>query len=179
LASTWSNYESGQIFELLANHDSAVAVLLIDEVDKIQVNSNHPIVPTLLDLLEAETARKFMEESIRVSMDASRLIVLMTSNAKENVDAALRSRAACYDILEPDAEQKMEIALNIHNKLVKDTRKKLMLDMDAVSRLPHEGMDLRELHRVIRSAFVRAVIDKKKMVTPIMDKPSVKRRIGF
>jgi len=39
------------IFSLLAGGDSAAPVLVIDEVDKIH-DSQYPVLPVLLDLLE-------------------------------------------------------------------------------------------------------------------------------
>lgn len=179
LSGVWGNSGTGQIFDLFANNNSAVAILLLDEVDKIPQNNDHPVFPILLDLLEPETSRRFRDESLLVNLDASRLIVLMTSNSKDSIDPALLSRARTFNITDPTQDEKIQIAIRIHAGLVKQTRKKLELNVDAIAQVLGTNGDLRELSRAIRSGFARAIIDGKKVVSPVVTKSTSKQRIGF
>lgn len=67
-ASHWSNSHQGQIFELLAANESAVAVILVDEIDKISGSSSveYGVLPALLELMEAGSARTFKDQATRV-----------------------------------------------------------------------------------------------------------------
>lgn len=179
LASSWGNTTTGAIFDLLSKSKSAVAVLLIDEVDKIPRSTEHPVIPALLELLEPASARLFKDESLGLVFDASRLIVLMTSNDKRAIDPALVSRANVFDIQEPDANQRFDIAQGIHNALCKSTKKKLTLDTAAVREMAESKIDLRLVHRSVRSAFAQALLEKSAMVKPTLDGVQFKRRIGF
>jgi len=179
-AQHWSNAQTGQIFDLLAKNTSCVAVVLIDEVDKIQNRSDYSIIPALLDLLEIESAREFTDESLLVDIDASQFIILMTSNNQESIDSALLSRASIYSIEEPSTAQRKAIALRMHSDLCKRTKTKLLMDDKAVDQIVEAGTDLRTLNRSIRSAFSQALMQKSKIVTPSV-KPALvkKQRIGF
>ncbi|GEM_PF-2308036 len=175
----WSNASPGIVFKELAESKSAVVVLLIDEVDKIHNNDSHPVIPALLELLEPESARKFVDQSFMVDLDASRLIVVMTSNQRDRIDTALLSRARIFQIEEPDEDQRRDIANAVHDALRKDTRRKIELDQDAVKAMAAGGADLRAITRSVRSAFAKAMISGKKVSVPAVENKPAKQRIGF
>lgn len=178
-ARMWGNSSTGDIFNLLANNDSAVAVLLIDEVDKIAISSDHPIVPALLSLLEHDSARTFRDESISLTFDASRLIIIMTSNDQTSIDNALLSRAAICTIEMPDEEQRRMIAIGVHDALKRSTRKQIILDVDSLDELVKSDIDLRELNRAVRSGFSKAIIEGKNVSMPVIKKSRTHKKIGF
>lgn len=179
-ASHWANSQTGQIFNVLATNDSAVAVVLLDEVDKIGTSQEYSVLPALLELLEPETSSRLKDESLGIHFDASRLIILMTSNNAGDIDTALLSRSNFHQVAEPSASQRQEIARSVFGKLCKQVGKGLTVDQTALARMAEEVTDLRVLIRVMRSAVVNAMLDKKKMVTPVyVSSVPKKMSIGF
>jgi ATP-dependent Lon protease len=175
----WSNASPGVVFKELAESKSAVVVLLIDEVDKIHNNDSHPVIPALLELLEPESARKFVDQSYMVDLDASRFVVVMTSNQKDRIDTALLSRARIFQIEEPDEDQRRDIANCVHDALRRDTKRKIELNQDAVRTMAEGDGDLRAIARSVRSAFAKALIGGKKVSVPTVETKPAKQRIGF
>ena len=179
-ASHWSNSATGLIFDLLGNNESAVAIVLIDEVDKLQHNDSHPVLPAFLELLEPESSRRFVDASLNVIFDASKLIFLMTSNEKDKIDKALLSRASIHQIQEPDEEQRRNIAIGIHNALRESTGKKIVLDAISIDVMAKNKTDLRAVSRSVRSGFAKALLEKKKVSRPVLNVEEPKKgRIGF
>lgn len=182
-ASHWSNSHAGQIFGLLAENESAVAVVLLDEVDKISGSSanEYGVLPALLELMEAGSARIFKDQSMSVTFDASKLIIICTSNEKAKIDSALLSRCHVAEVKSPDRYQRHQIALQMHRSLCLKTGKKIDADIDAFAQIAYRIEDLRLIGRLVRSAFIRAVQQKKKVSVPSYDGKveEKKGRIGF
>ena len=170
-ASHWSNSHAGQIFDLLAENESAVAVVLLDEVDKISTSSSNEygVLPALLELMEAGSARTFKDQSMGVTFDASKLILICTSNEKAKIDSALLSRCHVAEVKSPDRYQRHQIAMQMHRSLCLKTGKKIDADIDAFAQTAYRIEDLRLIGRLVRSAFIRAVQQKKKVSVPSYD----------
>ena len=77
----------------------------IDEVDKIGVSAQCPVLPVLLDLLEPNTAQRFKDEFFGMEFDASRMVFILTANSLEGVPAALLSRVEVFEVPRPAAVQ--------------------------------------------------------------------------
>ena len=178
-ASHWGNSRPGQIFELLAEGSSAVGVVLIDEVDKLSDRPEYAVLPVLLELLEAGSSSKFKDESLGLQMDASRLIVLLTSNSLEQIDKALQSRCTVHKIKTPDTQQRLEIAGQLHAALKKRTGKKIEMDAGLTQEMAAAVTDLRVLTRTVKAAFSQALISGSKVATPTWVRATGKVRIGF
>lgn len=177
----WGNSAPGVIFNLLSETKYATGVLLIDEVDKLSTDDRYTTVPALLDLLERESARFYKDESVDVKFDASRLIVLMTSNSLENVNPALQSRCEVFEIQEPSDIQR----LNIMEKLIGqmndgiEPEKQIELDEEAALELASKKIDLRELIAATRTAYVSAIRDGSRLAKPFIKKGREKIALGF
>jgi ATP-dependent Lon protease len=179
-ASHWANAAPGDIFNLFANGDSAVAVLLLDEVDKVSPQPECAILPALLDLLEPETSRHFKDTSMNVVLDASHLIVLMTSNQPDFIDKALMSRSRVLEVQQPDCAQRMAIMNRWVKALEKQTRTRLEVEPAVIQRLAGLPLDLRALQRVLRSAYGQAVLEKSDVLRPLWNSLEQKRQpVGF
>jgi ATP-dependent Lon protease len=181
-AQHWGNSQPGGVFNLLSKSDSAAAVLLIDEVDKLSNWTGYSLLPALLELLEPESSSKYVDESLRLTFDASRLIVLMTSNSTQHMDLALVSRCQVFTIDLPDVDQKMLVAREAHDKTNKSmpARNRLDLDVDALRRLAENDIDIRTLLMSVRNGWARAIENGSKIVVPEMPrKIEKKNQIGF
>ncbi|WP_321957748.1 AAA family ATPase [Burkholderia cenocepacia] len=178
--SGWRQARPGAIFEILAKGDSATPVLILDEVDKIGSGSNYPIVPVLLDLLEADTAGAFYDAFFRMEFDASRIIIVLTANDLDRVPAPLLSRVEVFNVPAPDPEQRMQIILAKIAHLQRSTRKRIELEVNAVRILGERAdLDLRQVHRLVVDAFATALTTGDSVATLTL--PSAPRRqiIGF
>jgi len=181
-ASHWGNSHTGEIFNLLGHGTSASAVILIDEVDKISGRSDYAILPALLDLMEPESSARYREESLGLSFDASRLIILLTSNHKRGVDPALLSRCTIFDIENPGVNQKVVIAINVFESIMKNLTRKNQkeLDLEALQRIAELDIDVRALISAVKSGVVKALKSGEKTVRPLIDAQKVKpRQFGF
>ena len=181
-ATHWGNSQTGEIFNMIGRGQSACGVLLIDEVDKISDRQDYAILPALLDLLEPESARNFVDESLGIKFDASRLIVLMTSNRMHEIDAALLSRCRAFTIDPPGVDQKVLIAKHEHDKRNSGLprHRRLELNIKAVEKLADENIDVRALIRAVGKGFANALMCGDKVASPILeDVKSRKRQIGF
>ncbi len=183
-ASTWSNAHAGQIFNLIAENESAVAVVLLDEIDKISGSSasEYGVLPALLELMEAGSARTFKDQSMGLTFDASKLVIICTSNEKAKIDSALLSRCHVAEVSSPDKYQRHQIAMQMHKSLCVKTGKKIDADIDAFAAIAYQIEDLRLIGRLVRSAFIRAIQQKKKLSVPSFDAKTggeVKRKMGF
>jgi ATP-dependent Lon protease len=181
-SSHWANAQTGEIYNLIARSAWATGVLLIDEADKLSSRSDYSILPALLDLLEPESARNFRDESLGLQFDASRLIVLMTSNNTAHIDDALLSRCRVFCIEVPGVEQKRLIALHEFDQLNKalPKTKRLRLDLDSLETLVVGRMDVRFLIKTVRHGHIKALkLGKKVSVLAIPEGVLEKPKMGF
>ena len=180
----WSNSRTGMVFDALATGDSAAPVLIFDEVDKFggDDGSDTP-VNTLLDLLELDSARRYRDMSLQLTMDASKLIVVCTANERELISRPLLSRLTEFHIQLPTAEQRWAIVANYFDRLREwhHCRDDLQLDVPSLDKAAETtDLDTRELLRMLRIGFARALADDASLVTlGTARKTSVRRRIGF
>ncbi len=182
--SHWANAAPGGIFSLLAEGDLATGVVLLDEVDKLNTSPKYSILPALLELLEPETSRTFRDVSIDVVLDASHLIVLMTSNTRRIVDEALLSRTRIFEVEEPSTEQRISIVKRWAKSIAKQNRSRVKptIDHEDIERLAGLPMDLRALNRILRSSFGRALLKQSRVLEidwASLEKQHRSRPIGF
>ena len=177
-ASHWHESSPSVLFRTLAAQDKAVFVLLLDEIDKVTSDTRLSVLPALLSLLEPQSAKQLKCAATGVEHDLSRLIIIATSNRKEDIDPALLSRFEVVDVLPPDTAQRKGIAERIHAELENKTRKKITLDPVALSALTALDCDLRSLSRAVRKGFSAALVKGDTVSRPAV-KQEAKRTIGF
>ena len=180
----WSNSRTGMVFDALATGDSAAPVLIVDEVDKFgSGDGSDTPVNTLLDLLELDSARRYRDMSLQLNMDASKLIVICTANERELISRPLLSRLTEFYIQPPTAEQRRAIVANYFDRLREwhHCRDDLQLDVPSLDKAAETAdLDTRELLRMLRVGFARALADDALVVTlGFARRTSVRLRIGF
>lgn len=173
---TWMGSCPGSIIKLLASSKSASPVLVIDEVDKLSNNSQYPVTPLLLDLLEPNTANKFKDQFLNLEFDASRLICILTANTLDGIPPALLSRVDVFHIPRPGREQRRRIIQQAHADLCTKSEKDIMLEPGGCELLANRvDLDIRKLTRLVREAFARALRDKNllaELVVPMLETPA-------
>jgi ATP-dependent Lon protease len=168
-SSHWSTSQPGEIFNLLALNGTGAgaAILLLDEVDKLTNREEYGVLPALLDLLEKETSREYRDESLGLTFDASKLIILMTSNYPERIDKALMSRCRFRNIKMPGIEQKRAVAISMHAKINGDLpkSKRTSLCAESLELMVQGDMSIRTLVMQVQKACSTALRSGNRVAT--------------
>jgi ATP-dependent Lon protease len=182
-SSQWKNAKPGKVFDTFLNGDYANPVIVVDEIDKASTDGQYDPLGALYELLEIETATRFVDEFVELPIDASGAVWLATANDPARIPEPLLNRLTVYEIDAPDAEGSARIALNIYREIRNshDWGKQFpeapsTATLDKLSALPP-----REMRRLIHGAFGNAKIAGRSEVGPddIQDGRSRKQRIGF
>ncbi|HEX2198436.1 MAG TPA: AAA family ATPase [Burkholderiales bacterium] len=182
-SSQWKNAKPGKVFDTLVNGEYANPVIVVDEIDKASGDGQYDPLGALYELLELETATRFIDEFVELPIDASGAVWLATANDAARIPEPLLSRLAVYEIEAPDAEGAARIAGNIYREIRKahDWGRQFpeSLSPSALEKLA--AMPPREMRRAIHSAFGNAKVAGRTEVGPddIQDGRARKPRIGF
>lgn len=115
--STWKNSKPGLVFETIINGQYANPVICLNEVDKVKSSGNvNSPMSALYGLLEPSTAKTFKDEFVPLSLDASRVIWVLTANDGD-IPEPILSRVEVFDIPEPTDVQMKEIAKSIWSSI--------------------------------------------------------------
>lgn len=181
----WSNTKPGALFNILVEKDYANPVVVLDEIDKARARDYDPM-SSLLGLFEAGTARTFRDLSHPwITLDASRVIWICTSNYADSLSAPILDRVRRFDIPDLTDSQARAVVLRIYDELIQS-----MPGITSAIRLPRASVDAlmhvspRRMRQALREGIGRAILRKSKSVQPrdlIIEPVTVKevRRIGF
>lgn len=184
-AEFWSNTKSGELFNILIEKDYANPVIFLDEIDKAKARDYDPM-SSLLGLFEPGTARTFCDLSYPwITLDASRVIWICTSNNADSLSAPILDRVRRFDIPDLTERQARAVVLQIYDELIQR-----MPGITWAIRLPRASVDVlmhvspRRMRQALREGIGRAVLRRSKSVQPrdLMVKqvvPQLGRRIGF
>ena len=182
-SSQWKNAKPGKVFDTFLNGDYANPVIVVDELDKTNGDGQYDPLGALYELLEVQTATRFVDEFAEVPIDASGAVWLATANDPARIPEPLLNRLSVYEIEAPDAEGSARIAQSIYREIrgAHDWGRQFpeVLSASALERLG--AMAPREMRRAIQSGFGNAKIDGRSEVGPddIHDCRAKKSRIGF
>ena len=182
-SSQWKNAKPGKVFDTLVNGDYANPVIVVDEIDKASGDGQYDPLGALYELLESETATRFVDEFVEVPIDASGAVWLATANDPGRIPEPLLSRLAVYEIDPPDAEGAARIAGNIYREIrdAHDWGRKFpeTLSQSALEKLA--ALPPREMRRAIHSAFGNAKLAGRSEVgaDDVHDGRPRRQRIGF
>lgn len=116
---TWKNSKPGLVFDTLFNGDVANPLICLDEVDKaLAGDSKNSPIAALYALLEPGSARRFNDEFVPISIDASHVIWLLTAN-DGFIPEPIESRLEVFEIPPPTPEQCMQIAASVWESLAR------------------------------------------------------------
>jgi ATP-dependent Lon protease len=182
-SSQWKNAKPGKIFDTFLNGDYANPVIVVDEMDKTSSDGQYDPLGALYELLESETATRFVDEFAEVPIDASGAVWLATANDAARIPEPLLSRLAVYEIDAPDSQGSARIAESIYGEIRRahDWGRQFpeVLSASALERLV--ALPPREMRRAIQAAFGNAKIAGRSEVgaDDIHDARAKKSRIGF
>jgi ATP-dependent Lon protease len=182
-SSQWKNAKPGKVFDTFVNGDYANPVIVVDEIDKASAEGQYDPLGALYELLESETATRFVDEFVELPIDASGAVWLATANDAARIPQPLLSRLAVYEIDAPDAEGAARIARTIYCEIrgAHDWGRQFpeTLSPSALEKLA--ALPPREMRRAIQCAFGNAKVAGRSEVgvDDIQDPRGRKQRMGF
>ncbi len=179
----WSNSKSGLVFRTLVDGAAADPLILLDELDKASEDTRfNPLTP-LYELLEPNTARKFVDLSVQgVPIDTSRVLWIATANEKHPIPDPILSRFHLVEVNAPTRDQARAVVRSVDDRLRQEMPAISQIDLteaavdELLSRPP------REVRKALLLAYGRAALESRDSVLPehIGRPPSHhKRSAGF
>jgi ATP-dependent Lon protease len=183
-SSQWKNAKPGKVFDTFLNGDYANPVIVVDELDKASGDGQYDPLGALYELLEVNTATRFVDEFVEVPIDASGAVWLATANDASLVPEPLLNRLSVYEIEAPDAEGSARIAATIYTEIrnAHDWGRQFPESPSPQALEKLSSLAPREMRRALQSAFGNAKIAGRSELSPddIQDsRGSRKQRIGF
>ena len=182
-SSQWKNAKPGKVFDTFLNGDYANPVIVVDELDKASADGQYDPLGALYELLESQTATRFVDEFVELPIDASGAVWLATANDAARVPEPLLNRLSVYEIDVPDAAGAARIAQAIYDE-IRGSHEwgqpfPEKLSPPVLERL--SAMAPRDMRRAIHSAFGNAKIAGRSEVRAddVQDNRARKSRIGF
>src|SRR3954469_13830515 len=167
-SSQWKNAKPGKVFDTFLNGEYANPVIVVDELDKASSDGQYDPLGALYELLESDTAGRFVDEFVEVPIDASGAVWLATANEAARIPEPLLNRLAVYEIERPDEAGSRRIAGNIYGEVrgAHDWGRQFPespgnATLDKLAALPP-----REMRRAIQSAFGNAKLAGRTEVSP-------------
>jgi len=183
-SSQWKNAKPGKVFDTFLNGDYANPVIVVDELDKASADGQYDPLGALYELLEIDTATRFIDEFVELPIDASGAVWLATANEPGRIPEPLLNRLTVYEIEAPDAEGSARIAASIYREMrnAHDWGRQFPETLDAAALDKLASLPPREMRRSIQSAFGNAKLAGRSEVgaDDIHDtRAGRKNRIGF
>ncbi|XP_055351154.1 lon protease homolog, mitochondrial-like [Paramacrobiotus metropolitanus] len=100
----------GKIIQCLKKTKTENPLVLIDEVDKIGKGYQGDPAAALLELLDPEQNKNFMDHYLDVSVDLSKVLFICTANVIDTIPDALRDRMEMIEVAGYVQEEKLAIA---------------------------------------------------------------------
>jgi ATP-dependent Lon protease len=182
-SSQWKNAKPGKVFDTFLNGEYANPVLVVDEIDKASADGQYDPLGALYELLESQTAMRFVDEFAEVPIDASGAVWFATANDAARIPEPLLNRMNVYQIEPPDEEGSARIARSLYREIreAHDWGKRFPEAPagGVVEKLA--GLTPREMRRAVQAAFGNAKVSGRSELAPEdVDLPRARRqRIGF
>ncbi|EFX69089.1 hypothetical protein DAPPUDRAFT_259078 [Daphnia pulex] len=100
----------GKMIQCLKKTKTENPLVLIDEVDKIGKGYQGDPASALLELLDPEQNKNFLDHYLDVSIDLSKVLFIFTANVLDAIPEPLRDRMEMIDVSGYVAEEEMNIA---------------------------------------------------------------------
>jgi len=194
LSAGWGNGKSGKVHAVLADERCPNPFVLLDEVDKAGADSDrHNFTGALYGLLEKNNAKKFKDEFVNVTLDASMINWFGTSNDTSAMDSAILDRFTVLQVHAPSQQDLQKIIPQIYHQTVLEHELQEVfatsLDDAVIASLStQESISIRQIKASLETALANAAVrvkkDGGKVFLTTEDLPedgqrNVKQRMGF
>ena len=181
-ASTWANSTLGAVFDTLVNGKWGNPLFLLDEIDSSSSDNRFPPLGPLYQLLEPAMSKAFQDLSVpSLSINASRILWMATSNDISRIPEPLRQRLTQFNVPYPNGFESHSVVNSVMHRLAlaEPVIGRFSMTPDAVAALAKHPP--RVMRRLIRIACGNAAQHARFDVGPD-DFPSIKtqkRGMGF
>ena len=107
---TYIGSSPGKIIQSIRKSGSKNPLILIDEVDKMVKDYKGDPASVLLDILDTEQNKEFIDNYIEEPFDLSKVLFILTANNKENIPVELLDRLEIIEIASYTDYEKIDIA---------------------------------------------------------------------
>src|SRR5918911_112034 len=183
-SSQWKNAKPGKVFDTFLNGEYANPVIVVDELDKASSDGQYDPLGALYELLEVDTATRFVDEFVELPIYASGAVWRGTANDAARIPEPLLNRMTVYEIDAPDEAGSRRIAQTIYSEVRNghDWGKRFP-EMPSDATLDKlAAMAPREMRRAIQSAFGTAKLAGRHEMQPDdvqLNRGGRRQRIGF
>lgn len=102
----------GKIIQMIRRCGVSDPVFMLDEIDKVHASYQGDPAEALLEVLDPEQNRHFMDNYLGVPFDLSKVLFICTANTIDTIPASLSDRLEIIDIPSYSADDKFKIAKN-------------------------------------------------------------------
>lgn len=164
---TYLGSSPGKIIQGLKKCGTANPVMLIDEVDKIISDFKGDPSAVLLDILDPNQNKNFVDNYVEEPFDLSKVLFILTANTMEDIPSALLDRLEIIEINSYTEFEKIDIAKKyIIPKIAEEynLEKIKISDEDILKIINYYTKEsgVRELKRVIEKVFRNIIIKEIK-----------------
>jgi ATP-dependent Lon protease len=150
---SWRNGKYGSFYKIAAQCDEVSPFVLLDEIDKLSGHEKYAVENCLLQLLEPNNARNLRDEYLDVSFDASKWIVVCTSNEVHKLSEPLRSRLNVLHMNAPTADQALLIVRAIVGEY-----KHFQFEQEVLEAVATQSSDLRQAKQMLSNAMQTSLL---------------------
>jgi len=195
LSGVWANSRAGKVFEILIYSACPNPIVLLDELDKAShEDDRHSFSGALYGLLEKNNAKRFRDEFIDVTMDASRINWFGTSNDLSRLDAPILDRFEVINVRAPNQCDLEKIVPQLFRQTVYEHELQSVfvteLNKEVIKKmLSYDNISIRRIKSAIETALSNAAVRVKGkgvlVSLKVEDIPDIeasgvdKKRIGF
>ena len=183
---TYMGSNPGKIIQGLRKCGSKNPVFLIDEIDKLTINSKDDPSSVLLDILDKEQNTEFIDNYIEETFDLSHVFFILTANNVESIPVALKDRLEIICLSSYTNYEKIDIASKyliprileenkINNKIISISDEMLLYLIDAYT----DEAGVRDLYRHIEKLIRKLVVLGKSNERTKISKVRLKEYLGI
>jgi hypothetical protein len=117
----WNGSAPGFFFNSILKNNAANPIVILDDLDKVTVNSNHGNVNTaIIELIEPSNAKKYYEKFFQIDINMSYVSVIGLANNVDDIDRGVLDLLKVFKVEKPSVEAISSIVFSIYKDLKLD-----------------------------------------------------------